>query len=228
MNEILKWFGHSCFRYETSKESILFDPVRKNSLLGTTLDPQDEKNVSAIFVSHEHWDHNDPKTILDICSSRTKIYCPQTVILSITHEMSFQVNNITELKKLTERIVPVKIDDTVNLQGVEVRCLGASEGVSYLVFHKKKILFMGDSLSTKEMIKERPDVVLFPVWAVKGEEANLNDFLELAGNGLCIPMHYHSNKESLPNFYIDEKELDGLLPGNIDMKILDKNTVFEI
>ena len=87
---------------------------------------------------------------------------------------------------------------------------------------------MGDSVATKEMIKEKPDVVLFPVWAVRGEEARLDEFLELASTALCIPMHYHTHTDGLPNFYIDEKEVEKLLPGNIELMILARNEVHEI
>lgn len=224
----LEWFGHSCFRFEYEGLVAFFDPIKRNKLLDTTLDPVNEENISAVFVSHEHWDHNDNETIMALCNPEPHIYCPPCVALSLSHRMTFDADNMDEHQRLTSRIHPVKPKDVVDLGYMKVRCLEASEGISYLIIHDKKVLFMGDSVATEEMIKEEPDVVLFPVWAVRGEEAKPEEFLRLASTALCIPMHYHTNVEGLPNFYVDEEELEKLKPGNIEMRIVNRNEVFEI
>ncbi|MEE9151041.1 MAG: MBL fold metallo-hydrolase [Thermoplasmata archaeon] len=225
----LEWFGHSCFRIEIDRMFLYFDPVRKNRLLGTTLEPHYEKKVSAIFVSHEHWDHYDVETILALCSPRTRIYCPKSVAGSLFHRMTFEVGNLRELQKTKERIVPIKKESIIQINEIQIRCLKASEGISYSIESRdKKVLFMGDSVATDEMIKVRPDVILFPVWAVRGEEARLNDFLELAKGELCIPMHYHTSSDALPNFYLESEELLGLLPKNVNTKILDRNRTYRV
>lgn len=213
---------------EISGAVIFFDPVKMNTLLDTTLEPEREENVSAIFISHEHWDHNDGETIMALCNNDTKIYCPSPVALSITHRMSFEAENMDEHHKLTNKITIVHPDDMVDLEKVKIKCLEASEGLSYLIIHEKKVLFMGDSVATEEMIEERPDVVLFPVWAVRGEEAKPEEFRKLAKTTLCIPMHYHTNTYGLPNFYIKEEELEKLLSGNIEMRIVKRNEIFGI
>jgi len=224
----LEWFGHSCFRFEIDGTVAFFDPVKRNRLLDTTLDPEKEENVSAVFVSHDHWDHYDNETIMTLCKKDTNIYCSPSVELSLSHRMTFEAENLDEHESLTNRIHPVKPNDIVDLGYMKVKCLEASEGISYLIIHDKKILFMGDSVATEEMIKEEPDVVLFPVWAVRGEQAKLDELLELASTAQCIPMHYHTNTYGLPNFYIDEKELEKLLPGNLEMTIIKRNEFFEI
>jgi L-ascorbate metabolism protein UlaG (beta-lactamase superfamily) len=219
----LKWFGHSCFEAIINEMNLFFDPVRKNDLLRTILDSKGEDNPFAILISHEHWDHCDPKTILELGKKSTRIYGPESIENPILHEISFEVSDFKELRERGKKIVLVKEDESITFHDITIRCLKAQEGLSYLVSaNNKKVLFMGDSIATKEMISKEPDVVLFPVWAVMGEEAKLDDFLELAQNKLCIPMHYHTSNEALPNFYVDLNEVKALLSG-IDLKVIEKN-----
>ncbi len=219
----LEWFGHSCFKIDIDGVVFFFDPVRRNTLLDTTLDPENEKNVSAIFVSHDHWDHHDSETIMALCNKDTLIYCPPSVALSMSQRLTFEAENLDEHQRISNMIHTVTPNDIVDLGYMKVKCLEASEGISYLIIHDKKVLFMGDSVATQEMIKEKPDVVLFPIWAVRGEEARPEEFLELASTAICIPMHYHTNTYGLPNFFIEEKELEKLLSGNIEMMIFQRN-----
>ncbi len=122
----------------------------------------------------------------------------------------------------------VKPDDILLINDFKIKCLAAQEGLSYLLLvDDRKLLFMGDSPATSEMISESPDIILFPIWAVKGEEAELDDFLKLAQDSLCIPMHYHTSSEALCNFYADLKEIKELLP-DVNLKILIRNEPFQI
>ena len=224
----LIWFGHSCIRMQINDILLFFDPIKKNNMLATILDPKKQNSISAIFISHDHWDHCNPETILALCSPKTKINCPLSVIDQIYHQMTFEVNNLKDLKKEKKRIVPVKIQDIVKIDQIQVKCLTASEGLSFLILVKdKKLLFMGDSNATKEMKKENPDVILFPIWAVKGEEAKQEEFFELAENSLCIPMHYHQSPDALPNFYVDIGEIKRSLR-DLKVKILEKNKVYNL
>ena len=176
----LEWFGHSCFSIEVCDTVYYFDPVRVNDMLGTSLSPGKKEAASAIFVSHEHWDHYDADTILALCSSGTKIYCPQPVASLLSCRMTFEAAGLEGLRTLVEKIVPVKKGDTIELEGPVIECLEASEGLSYLIVHEGgKMLFMGDSVATGQMIDEGPDVILFPIWAVKGEGAKMEEFLDL-------------------------------------------------
>ncbi|UCG69754.1 MAG: MBL fold metallo-hydrolase [Thermoplasmata archaeon] len=228
-NIILEWFGHSCFTIDINGIYLYLDPVRKNPLICTTLEPRKNMNANAILVSHEHWDHFDAETILALGSSQTKIFCPNPVANSLEHRLTFEASNLKELKNLSVRIKPLKSEDVIQLDVLKIKCLEASEGLSFLIFFRDyKILFMGDSVATDEMIKEKPDVILFPVWAVKGEEAKLKEFLELAKESLCIPMHYHTSQDALPNFYIESEELFRLLPKNIRIEVIERNIPFQI
>ena len=228
-NIMLEWFGHSSFKIEVDETSLYFDPMPTNYSLGTTLDPSKEAKVSAIFVSHEHWDHFDAGCLLALSSNSAKIYCPKSVVSPLITRMGFAVSTEKDLQKLKERISQVQKGDIVKISDIQIKCLEASEGLSFLVLHNdKKVLFMGDSVATREMIEEKPDVVLFPVWAVKGVEAKLEEFLDLAKSSLCIPMHYHTTPDGFPPCYNDPLKFKELLGKNVNMKILEKNKPYQI
>lgn len=225
----VEWFGHSCIKIRINRTTIFFDPVRKNNLLGTTLTSETGKDISAIFISHDHWDHFDAEAILMLCSHDTRIYCEQSVAAPLSHRMTFDANNLEELRKNSERIIVVKRSEIIELDDVKVKCLGATEGISFLLESRgKKILFMGDSVATTEMVREKPSVVFFPVWAIRNEEGALDDFLSLAKESICIPMHYHTNRSALPNFYADVQEIRRLLPEDVNLRILERNREYKI
>ncbi len=226
---MLKWYGHSCFKVRFDKRSYFLDPIRRNIMLETTLYPDGENEVCAIFISHDHWEHFDWETVLKLSSASTNIYCPVVVAISLYHKMSFEAKKIEEFKEQKKRVFPLEMGEIIELNKVKVKCIRASEGISYLfLFGKKKLLFMGDSVATDEMIYEKPDVVLFPVWAVKGGEANLKKFKELARESRCIPMHYHRNPDALPNFYISSEDFQDLSNMNVNMEILERNKPYQI
>lgn len=220
----LEWFGHSVIKIQIHDKILFFDPIRKNKLLETSLEPITCNNVSAIFISHDHWDHFDADTIISLSSPKTRVYCPFSVASLLSHRLSFEADDMKSLQKLTELIFPIQVNTTIEIDGVKIVCLEATEGISFLIKHnQKKILFMGDSIATQRMIKEKPDIIIFPVWAVEGEEADLDSFIKLADEGMCIPIHYHNNPDALPNFFIKSDKLRELLPENINLNILERN-----
>jgi L-ascorbate metabolism protein UlaG (beta-lactamase superfamily) len=203
--------------------------MRRNIMLETTLEASNEEVVNAIFISHDHWDHFDSETILRLLSSDTRIYCPEKVCNLLYHRMTFEVRSPANFEELKKRVIPVTMGEIIDLYEIKIKCIDASEGISYLfLFGDKKILFMGDSVATNEMIAEQPDIVLFPVWVVKGEEAKPKDFLELAKGSRCIPMHYHRNPDALPNFYVSPEDFQNLLKMNVDMEILERNKPYQL
>lgn len=223
----ITWFGHSCFRFEIGNQRFYFDPVRKNKLLGTTLELAKEKNISRIFISHEHWDHYDAETIISLSSPETTVYCPIPVATVFSCRLSFEADDMNSFQRFAKTLYPVRTNDVIDFDAVSIHCLEATEGISYLIkSNQKKILFMGDSIATERMIEEKPDVILFPIWAVRGEDADLASFTKLAGENICIPMHYHTNPYGLPNFYTDILKIQELLK-DVNLKILEKDKTYE-
>jgi L-ascorbate metabolism protein UlaG (beta-lactamase superfamily) len=207
---------------------LFFDPVKRNELLRTMLEPERESRPHAIFISHEHWDHCHPDTISSLCSKSTKVHGPSPIENPLLHHMTFIVREIEELKEASTRISVVNPNDVLEFNELKIKCLASQEGVAYLLYSgERKLLFMGDSPATTGMIAENPDIVLFPIWAVKGEEAKLDDFFTLAKDTLCIPMHYHESSEALPNFYVDMEMIKDLL-SDVDLRILKRGEPIKI
>jgi L-ascorbate metabolism protein UlaG (beta-lactamase superfamily) len=93
----LKWLGHSSFKITIGNEAFYFDPIRKNKLLGTTLDPKKENNVTAIFISHEHWDHCDDTTVRQLGSMETRIIGPEKALSNLFFpSMSYEFDSFQE------------------------------------------------------------------------------------------------------------------------------------
>ncbi|MFH0816266.1 MAG: MBL fold metallo-hydrolase [Methanobacteriota archaeon] len=228
-NVRIMWFGHSCLKMQTGNTSLYLDPVRENHLLRTTLNPRKERKASAIFISHEHWDHFDSNTVMALSNDSTTICCPRTVGEPLSLAMSFEAKDIDGLRKLFKRMRPCNVGDSVDIAGVQVRVLQATEGLAFLIIYNgKKILFMGDSIATKAMIKEAPDIVFFPVWAIIGKEANLDSFLKLGEGATCIPIHFHNSKKSFPNFYAKVSDIRKALPRNVKIVFMKREVTLRI
>lgn len=53
----ITWYGHSCFKIETSYGSVVFDPYEDGRVPGYAPLPRD-LSADAVFCSHQHRDHN--------------------------------------------------------------------------------------------------------------------------------------------------------------------------
>jgi hypothetical protein len=41
-------------------------------------------------------------------------------------------------------------------------------------------------------------------------------------------MHYHTDRNALPNFYVDAEVIEKLLPDNIKMRVLERNKIYNL
>lgn len=84
--EILVWFGHSSYFLQVGGKKILVDPVLSGaaspikattrSFTGTDIYvPADLPFIDYLFISHDHWDHLDYKTIQSLRSRINKVIC---------------------------------------------------------------------------------------------------------------------------------------------------------
>lgn len=85
--DILVWFGHSSYYMQVNGKRILVDPVLSGSASplpgGTRAFPGTDHykpvNIPAIdilFITHDHWDHLDHKTMIALQPKIKKIICP--------------------------------------------------------------------------------------------------------------------------------------------------------
>ncbi|RZK50212.1 MAG: MBL fold metallo-hydrolase [Pedobacter sp.] len=84
----ITWFGHSSYLLQVDKKNILVDPVFSArtspfSFLGTKqfpgtdfFEPLSFPEIDVLFISHDHYDHLDYKTLLKIRNKVKNIICP--------------------------------------------------------------------------------------------------------------------------------------------------------
>ncbi len=86
-DDVLVWFGHSSYFMQIDGKKILVDPVLSGaaspisfttrSFNGSDIyDPSDFPEIDYLFISHDHWDHLDYKTVCELKSKIKKIICP--------------------------------------------------------------------------------------------------------------------------------------------------------
>jgi len=84
--EILVWFGHSSYYFQTGGKRFLVDPVLSGSAsplsFGTRAFPgtdryhvDDLPAIDYLLISHDHWDHMDYHTLKQLKSKVGKVYC---------------------------------------------------------------------------------------------------------------------------------------------------------
>jgi L-ascorbate metabolism protein UlaG (beta-lactamase superfamily) len=83
--DILVWFGHSSYFMQVEGKTILVDPVfsgNASPLFFTTKSfagsdiytTEDLPMIDFLFISHDHWDHLDYKTVLKLIPKTRKIF----------------------------------------------------------------------------------------------------------------------------------------------------------
>ena len=84
--DVLVWFGHSSYFIQIDGKKILVDPVLSGaasplsfttrSFNGTDIYTTDDfPEIDYLFITHDHWDHMDHKTILKLKPKIKKIIC---------------------------------------------------------------------------------------------------------------------------------------------------------
>lgn len=84
---VLVWFGHSSYYMQLDGKRILVDPVFSGnaSPLSFTVkafpgsngyDVEDLPTIDYLFLTHDHWDHLDYKTIVKLRGKVGKVICP--------------------------------------------------------------------------------------------------------------------------------------------------------
>ncbi|WP_300566595.1 MBL fold metallo-hydrolase [Flavobacterium sp.] len=121
------WFGHSSYFLQIDGKKILVDPVLSGSASpvffttkafeGTDVYTADDfPEIDYLFISHDHWDHLDYQTILQLKSKIKKVICGLGTGAHFEH-WGFDLENIIE-KDWNETIV---LDENFTVQTVSAR-----------------------------------------------------------------------------------------------------------
>lgn len=83
---VLVWFGHSSYFIQIDGKRILVDPVFcmaspvsfiNKPFKGTDIyTPSDMPDIDYLVISHDHWDHLDYQTVMQLKSRVGKVVCP--------------------------------------------------------------------------------------------------------------------------------------------------------
>jgi L-ascorbate metabolism protein UlaG (beta-lactamase superfamily) len=85
--DILVWFGHSSYYFQINGKRFLVDPVfsraaspvpfANTAFKGTdAFKPADIPDIDYLVITHDHWDHVDYPTVLELKSRIRKVICP--------------------------------------------------------------------------------------------------------------------------------------------------------
>lgn len=105
--DVLIWFGHSSYFMQINGMRILVDPVLSGlaspisffgkSFNGTnTYISDDIPEIDYLFITHDHWDHLDYETILELKPKIKQVFCGLGVGAHLEH-WGFDPNIITEM-----------------------------------------------------------------------------------------------------------------------------------
>ncbi len=104
--DVLVWMGHSSLYFQISSKRILVDPVLVSAspvpftnvaFPGTDIyHPGDIPDIDYLIITHDHWDHLDYKTMLNLKTRTGKVICPLGVGAHLEH-WGFDPAVITEL-----------------------------------------------------------------------------------------------------------------------------------
>jgi len=191
------WLGHASFKIKAVNKIIYIDPYNIT---------EDEK-ADFILVTHEHFDHFDPKSIKAISDDKTIVIGPPTERkIKIGETLTFDNIKI-------EAVEAYNVEKSFHPRGL---------GVGYLIeIDKKTIYHAGDTDFIPEMknLAGKIDVALLPIGGTY--TMDIKDAVEAVKTikpKYVIPMHYGTLKETMA----DPEEFKKLVNGFSQVKILNK------
>ena len=105
--DVLLWFGHSSYYLQLSGKTFLVDPVfsdyaspfsfiNKAFVATHQFKPEDFPNIDYLIITHDHWDHLDYQTILQLKPKIKQVICSLGVGQHLEY-WSFDPSKITDL-----------------------------------------------------------------------------------------------------------------------------------
>ena len=191
--------GHASFKIKFNEQIIYIDPYE--------IDANEDADV--ILITHEHYDHCNPKDINSITGPTTLIIAP-----------------VGAAKKLKGNVRTIKTGDHINLDLVEIEAVEAYHprglGVGYIItINNSRIYHTGDTDLISEMKTFKDiDIAFLPVsgvFVMNADEAV--EAAEIIKPKIAIPMHYGSIVGSVTDAETFAEQID---PKVTEVKILCK------
>jgi L-ascorbate metabolism protein UlaG (beta-lactamase superfamily) len=232
-SEILKitWIGHSSFLIQIMGLNILIDPIFFDLMLlykrviKPGIDIKNLPKIDFILISHDHADHLDYKSLLELKKFNSKILIPKGTI------NWFNKNNFINIKEFDwwqdfifnfkNKIIKFSFLPAVHWSGRKYAQINKSCWGSWMISaNNKNIFFAGDTAYDKHFIDIAKDfeidVALLPIGPVEPRNIvkhshmdsieAVKAFIDLNAKNF-IPMHWGTFKVNLDNFYLPVKKL---------------------
>lgn len=201
-NEVMfVWLNHYAgVVLKTRTKNLVVDPV--------DVKPRDFKDVDAILITHEHYDHLDQRLVSEI---HKQTQC--TVIADSTSAK--RLRNIIASEKLQEMQAgsEVKVDD-VSVKAEKCNHPPAATPLSYVITSEDgvKVFHTADSLPFPEMVsigeREKLDVVFCTVGIAPGASPEIGvDIVRLTKPKVAVPYHTGSSADQKKFAEILKKEM---------------------
>ena len=179
---------HSSIKITENGKVFYFDPFELRGKFN---------DADYIFITHDHYDHLDPKSIQNAMNATTKFICPISVSRTLASDAGI---------KDTARIIQlnagdkIKLEDNISVEAIPAYNVGKN-------FHKKEYGWLGyilevsgrrfyvagDSDETSEMRQVKCDVALLPIGGTYTMNVNeAADIINTIKPKMAIPTHYGS------------------------------------
>ena len=186
--ENIKINTHSSIKIEEGKKVFYFDPYEIKWKIN---------DADYIFITHDHYDHLDPKSIQKVIKDNTKIICPKGFAKIISQDSGIRdISRIIEVEPNQE----VKLDENIYFETIPAYNIDKN-------FHKREYNYLGfvlcvnniryyiagDTDMTEEAMKVKCDIALVPIGGTYtmtyDEAAKLINHIKPK---VAIPTHYGS------------------------------------
>jgi L-ascorbate metabolism protein UlaG (beta-lactamase superfamily) len=206
-------FGHACVLLETDGERILIDP-------GTfSADFEDERELSAVFITHQHFDHIDGERL------------PKVLAANPDAKLIVDPGSVETVEKLNLRFEVANPGDAFEIGATAVNVVGGEHAVihsdipqipniGYVVDHGA-FYHPGDSFFVPE---QKIDVLGLPTgapWLKAGEAV---DFLRAVAPRRAVPIH----EAVLANPGMHYGLFGNLSPEGTEVKVLERGELTEV
>jgi L-ascorbate metabolism protein UlaG (beta-lactamase superfamily) len=197
-NEVLfVWFNsYAGVTLKTPSKTLVIDPV--------DVRPRDFKNVDAILITHEHYDHMDPSLISEVQKqTQCSVVADPTSVKKLRHLIS------------SEKLVEVKPGSEVKFDKVSAKVEScnhppAATSLSFIITSEDdvKVFHTADSLPFPEMAtigeREKLDLVFCTVGIAPGTSPETGfEIARLTRPKVAVPYHTGSS--------VDQKKFAELL-----------------